>query len=292
MPFRLAPGEYCEVHAPGVGIGSPNQGDEEWATVGVGAWIEAKAGDDVRFSPDAVQTTKFEPGPVAGDAKEAVDLWKQIIVERIERELPLPTGAADRELLLRHVMQDLFGTPPSHEEIAAFVADQSPDAQSVLEKRLMARPGIAPYAGQLPAGEIDFKVLPTDPAVAKRPRVASGPGDRNIGDHAHLVIVQRPEGERLVNEASIKFFSADPNAEPPGKPYEVKLPDGRLTWAVAWEPGTTVLWVREKDGYHSYDYTNPAQVKEATQAIDKVPDSMRAALREALPSEEAPATPN
>ena len=87
-------------------------------------------------------------------------------------------------------------------------------------------------------------MFPDDPDAAKRPRVATGPGRYTLGDHVRLVIVRRPIGDRRVNEANIRFFSSDPNAEPPGKPHEIKLPDGYLTWAIAWERGSTVLWKR------------------------------------------------
>ena len=67
-----------------------------------------------------------------------------------------------------------------------------------------------------------------------------------------------------MNEASIEFFSPDPTRPAPGGPHEVKLPDGYNTWAAAWVRGSTVLWVLQKGNLRSYDYTNPAQVKETT----------------------------
>ena len=62
------------------------------------------------------------------------------------------------------------------EEIAAFIADNAPTAQAALVKRLADRPGMAPFTGTLPPGDIQFRVLPVDPDAAKRPRVATGPG--------------------------------------------------------------------------------------------------------------------
>jgi hypothetical protein len=54
MNYRLAPGEYCETPAPGIGVGAKSN-LEDWANVRAGAWIEAKEGDEVRFSPAAVE---------------------------------------------------------------------------------------------------------------------------------------------------------------------------------------------------------------------------------------------
>jgi hypothetical protein len=56
--------------------------------------------------------------------------------------------------------------------------------------------------------------------------------------------------------------------------------------------GGTVLWVQQKSGIRSYDFTNPAQVKETTLEepvnLEKVPKPILDALRAAL---EVPAAP-
>ncbi|MBC8873010.1 MAG: hypothetical protein H8E44_26550 [Planctomycetes bacterium] len=106
-----------------------------------------------------------------------------------------------------------------------------------------------------------------------------------LGDNVRLVIVRKPDGDRRVNQASIRFFSSDPKSEPPGKPHEIKLPDGYLTWAIAWERGSTMLWVAEKGVLRSYDFTNPANVKETRiepADITNVPEPLREALRAAI----------
>ena len=96
-----------------------------------------------------------------------------------------------------------------------------------------------------------------------------------------------------MNVANIQFPAPDPQSDPPAKPYEIKLPDGHLTWSIAWEPGTTILWVLEKGIVRSYDFANPAQVKETTlkefvKAIE-VPKPVLDALRTAF---NAPAVPS
>jgi hypothetical protein len=44
-----------------------------------------------------------------------------------------------------------------------------------------------------------------------------------------------------------------------------------------------VLWLQEKSGVRSYDFSNPAKVKEEAAELDKVPAEIREALRGALP---------
>jgi hypothetical protein len=51
-----------------------------------------------------------------------------------------PAPEADRHTLLRRVTYDLTGLPPTSDEIAAFVADTSPDAWDKVVERLLASP--------------------------------------------------------------------------------------------------------------------------------------------------------
>jgi mono/diheme cytochrome c family protein len=62
-----------------------------------------------------------------------------LAAELLKRDLA-PSPAADRVTLLRRVSLDLIGLPPSPEEVAAFVADQSPDAYTKVVDRLLASP--------------------------------------------------------------------------------------------------------------------------------------------------------
>jgi hypothetical protein len=85
-----------------------------------------------------------------------------------------------------------------------------------------------------------------------------------------------------VNEASIKFSPPDATKPAPHEPHDIKLPDGYNTWAAAWMRGGTVLWVEDKSGVRSYDFSNPAKVKEQAAEADNVPPEIREALRAAL----------
>ena len=79
-----------------------------------------------------------EPAVKKGDwPKNSVD---RFILARLEREGLAPSPAADREALIRRVTYDLTGLPPTPEETAAFLADQSPEAYERVVDRLLASP--------------------------------------------------------------------------------------------------------------------------------------------------------
>jgi hypothetical protein len=191
---------------------------------------------------------------------------------------------------------DFFGTPLSTEEIAAFVSDHEPTALDSLAKRLAHRPGITPFSGLLTSGTTRFRVLPADPDAAKKPRTTSNPGQYTLGGNASLVVIRRPAGERITNEARITFSPRDATQPAPREPHEITLPDGYSTWAAAWMRGGTVLWVQRivktGSGLRSYDFTNPAQVKETSLEepadLGKVPKPILDALRAALDVPGAP----
>jgi hypothetical protein len=146
--WRLAPGEFCEMATPGFGVGKDSRRDE-WANVRVGSWIDVADGVDVILSPGSVETI-IDDGPAASTPASgsiAARTWangrklkREIIRERLERELPLPASAADRELVVRRVTKDIFGGEPTADEIAAFVVDESDDPFGALGERCCAAP--------------------------------------------------------------------------------------------------------------------------------------------------------
>jgi beta-lactamase regulating signal transducer with metallopeptidase domain len=288
--IRLAPGEYAqaESEAHGVGIGPRDSHVVQWADMRMGEWIEAKAGDEVTFLPGAVAASG-DGWTAPADRKTPPQMWWVIVRDRLDREGPMPGAAADREQLIRRVMPDLIGLAPTKVEIAAFVADKSSDPLTALASRLVSR--VSPFAGSLPTAEIKFRVTAADPDAAKKPRVATGPGRYAIGARVQLVIEQKADGNLRANEARIVFFPTKANAERPGEPFEFKLPSGNLTWAIASEPGTTVLWVTQKGLVRKIDFTDPADVTETRfehGGIVNVPEHLRDAFRKAL---DVPAAP-
>jgi beta-lactamase regulating signal transducer with metallopeptidase domain len=164
--FRLAPGEFIEVAAAGIGVGTRKNDDKDWQAARVGSWIDAKAGDDVTFTPDAVRlgdwNEELQPG---GEPR----WWLDFIGARLARHLPLPAEKAERQRLLDRVALDLFGTPVSAEIGAAFIADRNPDALEALANRLFHRPGLHAWAGPLTSGPTRFRVLPAAPGAATNP---------------------------------------------------------------------------------------------------------------------------
>jgi hypothetical protein len=73
----------------------------------------------------------------AGWARGEID---RFVLARLERETLAPAKPASRETLIRRATLDLIGLPPSPEEVAEFVADDSPDAYERLIDRLLASP--------------------------------------------------------------------------------------------------------------------------------------------------------
>ena len=78
--------------------------------------------------------------PVTKDVAWPQNGVDAFILERLEKSDLSPSPPADRATLIRRVSLDLVGLLPSPEEVAAFVADESPDAYERLVDRLIASP--------------------------------------------------------------------------------------------------------------------------------------------------------
>lgn len=83
----------------------------------------------VRTATPAVRNKEWVRNPI--DA---------FILARLEREGLAPSLEARRETLIRRLSLDLTGLPPTPEDVAAFVVDQSPEAVDQLVERLLASP--------------------------------------------------------------------------------------------------------------------------------------------------------
>jgi hypothetical protein len=64
----------------------------------------------------------------------------QFVLAKLQEKGLAPAAPADRRTLLRRVMFDLVGLPPTPAETAAFLADEAPDAYERLVDRLLASP--------------------------------------------------------------------------------------------------------------------------------------------------------
>lgn len=113
------------------------------------AWIDAGAQwPDVVIPVTAKPATKHwsfqplrKPAPPAtrraGWTRNPIDAF---VLARLEKESIAPSPEADRSTLLRRVSLDLTGLPPTPAELAAFLADQRPDAYELVVDRLLASP--------------------------------------------------------------------------------------------------------------------------------------------------------
>lgn len=284
--YRLAPGEYCEIHTPGLGIGARIMDRDDWASVRAGSWILCEPGDEVVFTPGAAALS-YREGP-----GEPADWWMDFITERLNREAPVPADTKEREYLLYRVVRDLYGTAPSTTQGDAFAADTSPDALKNLALLLVQHPYGKRSDGLIRPGTTKFRVLPPDPDAAKRPRLASGPGWYSLGENLKFSVTRRAVGDRAVNEANLIYFQQGQD----NVVHNVPLPDGHDTWAAATTKGATDLWIAEAGTLRKYDFANPRQPAETRFDGDQrdnapIPSELRAALNAVLSREAGPSPP-
>ena len=88
---RLAPGEFTEMIAPGIGVGPHDKEAENWRNIRIGSWIGAQVGDEVTFTPAAVLLNS-DRAPSDGEP----DWWLNFIKNRLSLAAPLPADAAER----------------------------------------------------------------------------------------------------------------------------------------------------------------------------------------------------
>ena len=76
----------------------------------------------------------------------------RFILAKLEAKGLRPAPEADRRTLLRRVTYDLIGLPPTPQEVAAFLADSSPNAYENVVDRLLASPPLRRTLGTPLAG--------------------------------------------------------------------------------------------------------------------------------------------
>jgi hypothetical protein len=111
------------------------------------AWIDQGAAGpaDERPEPDprehwAFHTPARPAIPAVRNRPFARNPVDAFLAAEWERRGLMPQPPADRRLLLRRIWLDLVGLPPTREELAAFVADPSPDAYEKVVDRLLDSP--------------------------------------------------------------------------------------------------------------------------------------------------------
>ncbi len=78
--------------------------------------------------------------PTVNDDAWVANPIDAFILSRIEQQGLSPAAEADKVTLIRRAYYDLLGLPPTPEEVAAFVADDAPDAWERLIDRLLESP--------------------------------------------------------------------------------------------------------------------------------------------------------
>jgi hypothetical protein len=86
------------------------------------------------------QPPKAHPVPAVKKAAWVKSDIDRFILAPLEAKGLRPAPDADAQTLVRRVYIDLIGLPPSPEEVAAFVNDQSPDALAKVVDKLLASP--------------------------------------------------------------------------------------------------------------------------------------------------------
>jgi hypothetical protein len=123
---------------------SEGEGLQEKQIALLRAWIDqgATGPADEKPEPDPRDHWAFRapvrpPLPASGAERPGNPVDAFLAAERRKRGLA-PQPPADRRILLRRVYLDLVGLPPTREEQAAFLADDSPDAFEKVVDRLLA----------------------------------------------------------------------------------------------------------------------------------------------------------
>jgi hypothetical protein len=118
-----------------------------WISEGA-PWPAGSAGTAIRRGAISAADRSFwsfqpvrpQPAPEVRDSawvRTPVDRW---ILAGLESRGLRPAPAADRRTLIRRATFDLTGLPPTPDEVAAFLADTSPDAFARVVDRLLASP--------------------------------------------------------------------------------------------------------------------------------------------------------
>jgi hypothetical protein len=117
-----------------------DDGDKPAAEKGLSEDVVIQRANTARDSWWAYRALSKPAAPAVRDSAWVRNEIDRFILARIEAKGLRPAAELDREALIRRASYDLTGLPPTPEEVAAFVADQSPDAYERLVDRLLASP--------------------------------------------------------------------------------------------------------------------------------------------------------
>jgi hypothetical protein len=272
----LRPGEFSEVAGHGIGIGALAF-DEQIGQGQVGAIIHAKPGDTIRFS-----TSMCFVGEMWGQGKEPSDSavrFRNKIADRVALQLPIPpaseSNAEERRHLLVQVTQELFGEPPTVEEMNAFLNDASAHPEESLIDRLATRREPELFEGVLKTGVQTLRVLPPFPNDVTAVRVADRPGRYAVREGVHLQVTQITAERSRTNRATVVIHAT---ADAPGGEHSISLPDGLDSYAILWRADSEELYVVEPG------IARRLRIREGVQFVETVDvESLPEAIRNAIP---------
>jgi cytochrome c553 len=115
----------------------------EWVRQGASWPVSPPASVGARAPAKALwslQPVRLPPVPGVKDPTWPASPVDRFILSALEARGLRPAPEADRRTLIRRVTFDLTGLPPTPEEVAAFLADPTPDAYPRLVDRLLASP--------------------------------------------------------------------------------------------------------------------------------------------------------
>jgi mono/diheme cytochrome c family protein len=122
----------------------------DWVAQGA-FWPEEAAGaakpktSEYQITPEQRAYWAFQPVKVTAPPQVANQAWDKTIIDRfifstLESKKIRPSHPADKRILIRRATFDLIGLPPTPEQVADFLNDQSPNAFANVVDRLLASP--------------------------------------------------------------------------------------------------------------------------------------------------------
>ncbi len=100
-------------------------------------WIEAGAPWEDHWAFRAVRASTRFDAPLGDGVRNGID---DFVLRELRSHGKQPSPAAGKRQLIRRVTFDLTGLPPTPEELASFLADDSPDAYERVVDRLLQSP--------------------------------------------------------------------------------------------------------------------------------------------------------
>ncbi len=202
------------------------------------------------------------PPPKVRDAAWVATSVDAYILARLEAKGIAPSPEADRRTLIRRATLDLWGLPPTAEEVDAFLADTAPDAYDRVVERLLASPHYGERWGRI---WLDIARYGEDQAHSFQPRLypfgyryrdwvfrainRDRPYDQFLIEQIAGDLVDGPESSRIERLEALGFLACGPVYY--GDAKKLDQYDDRIDTICRGFLGLTVACARCHD--HKYD---------------------------------------